>query len=249
MMMMAMDEDEDEDGLELKVIGATDLLLDLQLINLWGQIRQNLVGTLVELKLGGNELGQVLERVGSVEDVLHDAHGLLGLVDKVVFGLFNLGSLVVGEVGLFAVVGRLHAKGAGTGAGLDGIERQTGILNSLAGALGELEVGVEGGGPAGQEAGLDAHVLVQTGLTDPFLGHGVLFKSLGERVVGASATEVALLQQLGAGEGGAGNGMVKSLGLGLRGGRGGQSGLDVGGVGSAGEELDLLGDGAAKVIE
>lgn len=56
-------------------------------------------------------------------------------------------------------------------------------------------------------------------------------------------------QELGAGEGGARDGVVEGLGLGFGGGGRGEGGLHVGGGGGGGEEVDFLGDGAAEVVE
>lgn len=50
-------------------------------------------------------------------------------------------------------------------------------------------------------------------------------------------------------EGGAGNGMAERLGLGLCGGRGSEGGLGFGRRRGVGEEVDLLRDGAAEVVE
>lgn len=55
------------------------------------------------------------------------------------------------------------------------------------------------------------------------------------------------MEELAAGQGGAGNGVSKGLWLGLGDGGCGESGLGFGGGGSGGEELDLLADAAAEV--
>lgn len=47
----------------------THLLLNLQLVNNWGELGQDLVGLLVVFELGGDEIGEVAEGFGSVEDL------------------------------------------------------------------------------------------------------------------------------------------------------------------------------------
>ncbi len=54
---------------------------------------------------------------------------------------------------------------------------------------------------------------------------------------------------MGAGEGGAGDGVAEGFGLRFCGGRGGEGGLGLGGGGGGGEEVDFVGDGAAEVVE
>lgn len=58
-----------------------------------------------------------------------------------------------------------------------------------------------------------------------------------------------LVQELAASQGGAGDGMSKRLGLGLRGRRGSQGSLGLGGRCGRREEGDLLADGATEVVE
>lgn len=47
----------------------TYLLLDLQRINSRGELAQNLVGLLVELELGGDQVGQVAQGLGGIKDL------------------------------------------------------------------------------------------------------------------------------------------------------------------------------------
>lgn len=49
---------------------STHLLLDLQLVDDWCQFRQNFVCFLVVFELGGDEIGEVAERLGCVEDLI-----------------------------------------------------------------------------------------------------------------------------------------------------------------------------------
>lgn len=58
-----------------------------------------------------------------------------------------------------------------------------------------------------------------------------------------------LVEELGAGKGGAGDSMGEGLGLGLRGWGRCQGGLGLGGGCGRGEQLDLFADGPAEVIE
>jgi hypothetical protein len=48
---------------------STHLLFDLQLVYDGCQLRQNFVRLLVVFELGGNEVGEVAERFGSIEDL------------------------------------------------------------------------------------------------------------------------------------------------------------------------------------
>ena len=48
---------------------ATHLLFDLQLVDNRRELRQNLVRLLMVFALGGNEVGEVAERLGGVEDL------------------------------------------------------------------------------------------------------------------------------------------------------------------------------------
>jgi hypothetical protein len=56
--------------LEIVRLMSTHLLLDLELINDRRQFRQNLVCLLVVFELGGDELSEVAEGLGCVEDLL-----------------------------------------------------------------------------------------------------------------------------------------------------------------------------------
>jgi len=204
----------------------------------------------VELELGGDQLGQVLEGLGRVEDVLHDAHGFLGLVDEFVLCLFDLGALglcvVFLGVGLVLVVeGVVNALDTGLGR----IEIEAGVLDVLTGALSELQVGVEGSAPASEEALLNALVLVQASLANLLFGDSILLQSLGERVVGTGTANVALVQQLAASQGSASDSMVEGLGLRLCLRGSGKGSLSFGGRGGARQKLDLLGDVLGQVGE
>lgn len=47
----------------------THLLLNLQSVNDGGQLGQDLIGPLVVFELGGNQIRQVAERLGGVQDL------------------------------------------------------------------------------------------------------------------------------------------------------------------------------------
>ena len=130
-------------------------------------------------------------------------------------------------------------------ASLNRVKHQAGILNVLARLSSEHEVGVKGGVPASQEAGLDLSVLSKTGLADLLLSQSILLQSSGKRVL----TLGALREGLRAGQGSAGNGVVEGFGLGLCRRRGSQSCLRLSGRASLRQKLDLLVDGAAEIIE
>jgi hypothetical protein len=50
---------------------ATHLLLNLQLIYHWSQLREDLVCLLVVFKLRRNKVCQVAERLGGIKDLFH----------------------------------------------------------------------------------------------------------------------------------------------------------------------------------
>ena len=58
-----------------------------------------------------------------------------------------------------------------------------------------------------------------------------------------------MVEELGAGKGGASDGVGEGFGLRFCAGRGGEGGLGFGGGGGVGEEVDFVGDGAAEVVE
>lgn len=132
-------------------------------------------------------------------------------------------------------------------AGLDSIERQSGVLDILAGASRKHDVGVERRVPASKEAALDLGVLGDAGLSNALHGEGVLLEGSGQRVF--ASTSVVLVQGLATSQTGAGNGMAEGLRLGLGGRRSDKSGLSLGGGGGRGEERNLFADGASEVLE
>ena len=56
--------------LEIRRLVSTHLLFDLQLVHDGSQLGQNLVGFLVVFELGGDEVGEVAEGLGGVEDLV-----------------------------------------------------------------------------------------------------------------------------------------------------------------------------------
>lgn len=182
--------------------------------------------------------------------ILHDSNSLLSLANKLILGLLNLCACLVAQVVVHAVLlGGLarQSKGRALGRGLGRIETEARVLDCFAGTRGELDVGVQRGTPAGQEAALDLGVLGQSRLADLFAGNGVLFKGSGERVF----ARVCLLRRehVRGVEGGTCHGMAEGLGLGLCGGRGSEGGLGLSGRRSAGEQVDLFRHCAAEVVE
>lgn len=94
---------------------------------------------------------------------------------------------------------------------------------------------------------LDLGVLGQAGLSDALAGEGVLLERGGEGVL--AGVRVLLVQELRAGETGAGQGVAEGLGLRLSRGGSRQRCLRLGGGCRGREELDLFADGAAEVLE
>lgn len=74
-------------------------------------------------------------------------------------------------------------KGRALGARLGGVQAQPRVLDVLASAGSELDVGVESCAPASQEAALDLCVLRKTSLANLLAGDGVLLEGGGQRVL------------------------------------------------------------------
>lgn len=125
------------------------------------------------------------------------------------------------------------------------IKQQSRVLDAPARSRRKHQVGVEGGVPSRQEASLDLCILREPSLANLLAGKSILLERGCERVLAGAG--VLLLEELAAGQGGAGNGMSEGLGLGLGGGGCGEGGLGFGSGGGGGEELDLLADAAAEI--
>ena len=121
--------------------------------------------------------------------ILHHAHSLLSLGNKLVLGLLNL------LTGIFAQVVQVTV-GGGLFTGFDRIQRETSILDTLAGLGCEHQVGVQRRVPSSQEARLDLRILRQTRLADSLLGKSIFLQSSRKRIFAMAA----LRQGLRAGE-------------------------------------------------
>lgn len=131
--------------------------------------------------------------------------------------------------------------------GLDGIQIKSGLLNVLACSRSELQVGVQGGIPASKETALDLGVLAKASLANSFHCERILLEGSGQGILASSG--VMLVEDLAAGQTGAGDGMVEGLGLGLRGRGSNEGGLGFAGRSGGRKEGDLFAHGAAKVLE
>lgn len=87
----------------------------------------------------------------------------------------------------------------------------------------------------------------KSGFADSLFCESVLLQSSGEGIF--SCIRVGLGDELGAGKGGASDGMVEGLGLGFCGGGSREGGLGFGGGGGVREEVDFVANGAAEVVE
>lgn len=183
--------------------------------------------------------------------VLHDPNGLLGLSNKLIFGflylLLCLGAqlLLLGRLGPLSPLSELE--GVALGVCLDRIKRKPGLLNILTSTGREVEVGVQGGVPTGEEAALDLGVLRETSLANALGSECVLLESSSQGIL-ASAS-VVLVQHLTACQAGAGDGVAEGLGLRFRGRRSDESGLGLGGGGGGGEKGHLFADSTSEVLE
>ena len=183
--------------------------------------------------------------------VLHDANSLLRLSDELVLSLLNLGTGLLAQLFLHTIFAASllsgESKSTTLGVGLGGIKVQARVLDGLAGACRKHDVGVQSGAPAGQEPALDLSILRQPGLADLLAGDGKLLESSGKRIL--ASARLLTGKHVGAVQRSAGDGMAEGLGLGLRGGRCSEGGLSLSWRGSGRQEVDLLGDGTAEVVE
>lgn len=249
----------------------TYLLLKLKTLDDRSQLAQDLVGLLMVFNLSGDKLCEVAEGFRGIKNlvmrmlamadkndsfakatyVLHNTHSLFSLRDEFIFGLLDLllrlgGELLRVQV-LLARRNASHLPGCALDPRLDRVQGEAGPLDVPARARGEHQVGVQCGTPASQEPALNLGILRETSLADTFLGQRILLQSRGERVLARPG--VLLVEQLGAGQAGTGNGMVECLRLGLRARRRSQSGLRLGRAGCGREEMDLVADSAAKILK
>jgi len=179
--------------------------------------------------------------------ILHDTDCLFSLRDKLVLLGLDLGPSILSQM----VIAKLITRGANEPRSgllaLGGVEAQARILDAAPGARGELDAGVEGGGPAGQELGLDGRVLGQPRLAHLLLRDRVLLQPRRQRVFRAGLFDAAERRRRRQRR--ARDGVVEGLGLWFCGRRRGHGCCGFRGGGCAAEEADLFGDGAAKVIE
>lgn len=127
------------------------------------------------------------------------------------------------------------------------IEAQARVLDRLARARGEHDVGVQRRAPSRKELALDSRVLREPRLADLLAGDGELFEGGRERVLGCA--RVFARQRVRGVDGRAGDGVAEGLGLRLCGGGSGEGRLGFGRGGGGGEQLDFFADGAAQVVE
>lgn len=173
--------------------------------------------------------------------ILHHPHRLLRLRHELILLLLHLPPhLLTNHLQI-----RIHAPPPPL-LPLTRIQTQPRILNPLPCPRRKHQIRIQRRAPPSQEPGLDLRVLRQARLSDFLFREGIFLERGGEGVLGGGG---GLRQELGAGEGGARDGVVEGLGLGFGGGGRGEGGLHVGGGGGGGEEVDFLGDGAAEVVE
>ena len=183
--------------------------------------------------------------------ILHDTNCLLGLRDKIIFGLLDLLLRLVAKLMVFHNIGTgrgaTHLPGGALDAGLDGVECQTGLLDVLAGTRSKRDVGIKRGVPPGKEAALDLGILGKASFTNTLLDQSVLLEGSRQGVL--ASTGMLLMQRLAASQARAGDSMGKSLGLRLRGRGRSESSLGFGGGGGSRKEVDLLTNGTTKIGE
>lgn len=113
--------------------------------------------------------------------ILHDALRLLNLRNKIVLFSLDLGSGVLAKgrliVGVLASSMELALFGR-----LGAVKNQPAVFDGATGFCRELDVGVQGGGPAGEETSLDGMILRQSGLSYFLLRKGVPLKCGRKRI-------------------------------------------------------------------
>lgn len=198
----------------------------------------------MEFHLSCDQVCEISEWLGSVEDVLHDADSLLCASNKLILSCLNLDSLLLAQVLIIMMdwittsLGSWEAESDAWSVlclGLGSIEAETSVLNVLAGLLGELDVGVQGGVEGGVEVGDDALVLLETGFADLLGCKSILLEGSSERI--------GWLEEVSGADGGATESVVESLWGGLWSWLG-ESGLGFGGAVGLREKLNLVLDGA-----
>lgn len=150
-------------------------------------------------------------------------------------------------MGLVAMCMAAQLESGTLGVSFDGIQGEARVLNVLAGAGSESQVGVEGSVPTGEETALDLGILGKTSLTNTLAGKRILLQGGCEGVL--SGTGVVLVEELAASQTGASDSMAECLRLRLGGRRSDEGSLSFGGRGSRREEADLFADGATKILE
>lgn len=141
------------------------------------------------LELRGDQVREVAEGLGGVEDVLHYAHGLLRLPDKLVLSLLHhcprilTHDLIVQPILPPSLLSGQRESGPALRLSLRRVQAQPRILDGLARALCKHQVRVQRGAPAGQEAALDLRVLDQARLADLLARNGVLLQRRRQRVL------------------------------------------------------------------
>ena len=222
------------------------MVLDLS-VDQFGEVAEGLGGVKNLVMLG---IDHAVVRNIKATHILHDTNSFLSLSNKFILSLLNLLLSFGAQLGLLmwssSVLDR-ELKGVALSMSLDSIKRKSGLLNVLPRASGEHEVGVEGSVPPSKEALLDLGILSKTSLTYTLHGEGIFLETSGERVF--AGTGMVLVESLAASQRSTGNGVAEGLGLGLRGWRGDEGSLGLLGAGGSGEESDLFGDSATKILE
>lgn len=207
------------------------LLLLLNISHALDHILQNFSRTRVELGLCTRQLDQITQWLGRIQDIAHDAAGLIDALDEQVLGLLDGAALVLG-IALLMPTTRCRL-------GLGGIELQACVLHRRARLVGRLDALVQRSAPAREELALDLLVLVQARLADLLLGDRQLLQALRQRVGLGRALRRGCGDGLGARERGTRDCVVESLGLRLGARWSGERCLSFRSAGCLGQQIDL----------
>ena len=182
-----------------------------------------------------------MERKHGTPYILHHPDSFFRLVHELILRGFDLCARFLAQLALviwihasaleLALLGRLGA-----------VEEKSRILHRFSRFGCELDVCVQRCRPAGEKAGLDLLVLSEPDLPDLLFCQCIFLEAARERIL-AGLGGVRLCQELGTGERGSGNSVVKGLWLGLCAGRRREGGLGLGRRRCVGEKRDFVGDG------
>jgi hypothetical protein len=134
------------------------------------------------VNISNNSANSWSRQPAEVTYVLHDPNSFFGMRHKLIFRLLDFLLGFRTQLWLFVLCGAWRSRrgqfpSSPSGPGLDGIQRQSSLLDILSRTRSKHQVRVEGCVPTSQEAALDLGILGQTCLADSLGSQSVLLKS------------------------------------------------------------------------